>query len=259
MKTIFIVDDDQFVTTLYRTRLSNEGYCVEIANSGSGALEKLNTIVPDLIILDLNMPGMNGVDVLKQIRARPDTADCPVIIFSNGYVQDLVDQAMSLRVSRVFTKAQCPPNRMMSEIKKVMESLPEHRPARSPRPVSESGRAASNPLVALTAAAETTWQTIDLLTLPDDASPETRRKALAGLYRSVRPRLNEALADKPGSEREHLAKTLVNLFGDFYGHPDNMTKTSIQTLLRGLGNLSRKPRHSVLDDVLRKRGLDPNG
>jgi len=259
MKTIFFIDDDQFVTTLYRTRLSSEGYCVEIANNGSDALEKLNAIVPDLIILDLNMPGINGVDVLKQIRARPDTADCSVIIFSNGYVQDLVDQAMSLGVSKVFTKAQCPPNRMMAEIKKVMESLTDRRSAPVSKTVSRPGQIAPNPLVALAAAADATWQTVDLTTLPDDASPETRRKALAGLYRSVRPRLNEALTDKPGSQRELLAKTLNFLFGDLYEHPNNMTKSSIQALLRGLGNLSRiKPTpsdpeptaESALNDLL---------
>jgi hypothetical protein len=62
---------------------------------------------------------------------------------------------------------------------------------------------------------------------------------LAGLYRNVRPRLLEALVDKPGSPRELLAKTLHFLLGDLYEHPNNMTKSSIQALQRGLGNLSR--------------------
>jgi CheY-like chemotaxis protein len=267
MKTILLIDDDPFVTTLYRTCLSNEGYRVETANSGESALEKLNSTIPDLIVLDLNMPGLNGVDVLKQVRTRPDTTDCPVIVLSNGYVQNLIDQAMSLNVTKIFTKAQCPPNKMMAEIKEAVESAPEHRP----RPELDTASAAQNPpelnpLAALIAATETTWQTIDLTALPENAPPETKRRALAGLYRSIHQRLDDSLAEKPGSEIALLANELRNMFGNFYGHPEQMTKASTQALLRGIGNLSRMkssglPRQSVLDNILRRhyRNQQKNG
>ncbi|MCU0857103.1 MAG: response regulator [Pontiellaceae bacterium] len=240
MKTIFFIDDDPFVTTLYRTRLSSEGYRVEIANNGSEALEKLNSILPDLIVLDLNMPGLNGVDVLKQFRSRSETADTPVIIFSNGYVQSLIDEARALGAVRVLTKSQCPPNKMLTEIRTAMDAIPAHMSSPgSPRKNSMPKQPALTPLEALSAAADLTWQTIDLLTLPDNAPPELRRKALAGLYKSVRQRLNESLSEPIGSQREHLAKALNNLFADFYEHPGNMTKVSCQTLVRGLGNLTQ--------------------
>lgn len=242
MKTIFFIDDDQFLTSLYRTRLSNEGFLVEVANNGSEALEKLDTISPDLIVLDLNMPGINGVDVLKQLRARPDVAYTPVIIFSNGYVQTLIDEATKLGVIRILTKSQCPPNKMMTEIRNAMDSLPDQRTRSAFRgEAAVPKKPALSPLEALNAAAELTWQTIDLLTLPENASHELRRKALAGLFRSVRQRLKDSLSDQDGSSRETLAKALINLFEDFYAHPEMMTKSSTQNLLKGLGNLSRTP------------------
>ena len=64
MKKILLVDDEDSIHLLYREELEDEGYEVHSALSGEEALEKLGIIAPDLIILDINMPGMNGIDAL---------------------------------------------------------------------------------------------------------------------------------------------------------------------------------------------------
>lgn len=89
MKTILIVDDEENIRTLYKEELKDEGYHVILASNGYEALEVLNTQKPDAIILDIKMPGMDGVNLLKLIKERQED-DIPVIICSayEEYKQD---------------------------------------------------------------------------------------------------------------------------------------------------------------------------
>jgi CheY-like chemotaxis protein len=85
MKTIFLVEDDPVVVHVYRAKFLREGFAVEVAQDGLAALKMLQTIKPDVVILDLMMPKMNGVDVLKYIRSNPALKKTPVIILSNAH------------------------------------------------------------------------------------------------------------------------------------------------------------------------------
>jgi DNA-binding response OmpR family regulator len=69
MKTIFLIEDDAVIVHVYRTRLLREGFQVEVAEDGLAALKMLPTVNADLVVLDLMMPKLNGVDVLKYIRS----------------------------------------------------------------------------------------------------------------------------------------------------------------------------------------------
>ncbi|MCC7299557.1 MAG: response regulator [Verrucomicrobia bacterium] len=245
MKTILFVDDDLFVTTLYRTKLAGEGYRVETANGGEQALSMLETLRPDTIILDLNMPGLSGVDVLKKIRAISELKDVPVIIFSNGHMQKLLDEVCPLGVQKFFTKSQCPPNRLLSEIKNTMESL-ELSAAGIPLPT------------ALEAAANSIQPGSGPEVPPIGAHPEVQRKALARLYRKVQTDMQEALAGETGSRRELLGRAVKGLFEDLYEHPEHISATSVETLTRGIGNLNKAetaPFRPVLDSEAALKGM----
>ena len=78
MKKILLVDDEEGIHLLYRSELEEEGYTVHSALSGEEALQKIQIDSPDLVILDINMPGMNGIEVLRQIKQRD--SNLPVII-----------------------------------------------------------------------------------------------------------------------------------------------------------------------------------
>ncbi len=93
MKKILLVDDEDSIHLLYREELEEEGYEVHSALSGEEALEKLNIIKPDLVILDINMPGMNGIDALRRIKE--DRPNLPVILSSayQEFKQDLASWA----------------------------------------------------------------------------------------------------------------------------------------------------------------------
>lgn len=93
MKKILLVDDEDSIHLLYREELEEEGYEVHSALSGEAALDQLKIIAPDLIILDINMPGINGIDVLRQIKEM--NPSLPVILSSayQEFKQDLATWA----------------------------------------------------------------------------------------------------------------------------------------------------------------------
>ncbi|MEW6220458.1 MAG: response regulator [Thermodesulfobacteriota bacterium] len=88
-KKILLVDDEESIHLLYKEELEDEGYEVHSALSGDEALRKYNIVLPDLVVLDINMPGMNGIEVLRRLKEIKPTL--PVILSSayNEYKQDL--------------------------------------------------------------------------------------------------------------------------------------------------------------------------
>lgn len=88
-KRILLVDDEQGIQLLYSEEFEEEGYDVVAASNGQEALELFNREPPDLVILDINMPGMNGIEVLR--RMKEINAGLPVILSSAypEYKQDL--------------------------------------------------------------------------------------------------------------------------------------------------------------------------
>ena len=89
MKRILLVDDDESIQLLYREELTDDGYEVDSAYNGAEALKKFERERPDLVILDIQMPGMNGIEVLRQMKMIDSSI--PVIISSayHEYKQDL--------------------------------------------------------------------------------------------------------------------------------------------------------------------------
>ena len=121
MKRLLLVDDDATVLQSYRNRLSAHGFQVNTAASGSAALTILRAGRPDLVVLDLMMPDLSGVDVLKFIRADQRLAATPVVVLTNAYLNDLGRQAATIGIERALLKAQCSPSVLMAVIDEILE------------------------------------------------------------------------------------------------------------------------------------------
>jgi DNA-binding response OmpR family regulator len=99
--TILVVDDDDSIRSLLQQELSDAGYLIEQATNGKEALESVRKNRPDLIILDVMMPEMNGFDVAAVLKNDPQTMDIPIIVLS--IVQDKA-RGYRIGVDRYLTK-----------------------------------------------------------------------------------------------------------------------------------------------------------
>lgn len=109
MKRVLLVDDDPVVLRVYHDGLSSLGLEVETAQDGLAALQSLQRAKPDLMVLDLVMPKLSGVDVLKFVRGNSRLADLPVIVLSNSYAEEVAREAAAVGAQKGLLKITCDP------------------------------------------------------------------------------------------------------------------------------------------------------
>ena len=120
MRRVLIVEDDAVVTNIYKRKFELSGYDVEIAHDGVVGLQKVVEFRPDIVQLDLQMPKMDGVELIKQIRARPDCANLPIVVLSSLYKQDSAKEAWKAGATRCVSKMECTPHLALEIIGQVL-------------------------------------------------------------------------------------------------------------------------------------------
>src|ERR1051325_6936522 len=120
MKKILIVEDDQIVANIYRNKFSLEGFQVEVANNGTTGLEIAPSFRPDAVVLDLMLPQMTGVEFMKKIRAIDGFAELPVIVFSNTYLTNMVQEAWKAGATKCLSKANCTPKQVIEVLRATL-------------------------------------------------------------------------------------------------------------------------------------------
>lgn len=103
-KKILIVDDEPHTIEMFRFRLESIGYTIDIAYSGVDALKRITENKPDLILLDVMMPHIDGYEVCRRIKADKDTKDIPIIIFTAVGHDDLARKSMDAGANSFITK-----------------------------------------------------------------------------------------------------------------------------------------------------------
>jgi CheY-like chemotaxis protein len=121
MKTIFFVEDDAVIIHVYRAKFWREGFQVEVARDGLTAMKLLPAAKPDLVVLDLMMPRLNGVDVLRFIRSEPELKSTPVIILSNAFMTDLALEASKIGAELALLKSGCTPAQLVTAVNNLLE------------------------------------------------------------------------------------------------------------------------------------------
>lgn len=128
---VLIIEDTAGYRRIYQDVLSADGYEVVDADDGSWGLQLALSEKPDLVLLDLVLPGMSGFDVLKELRENPTTADVPVIVFSVlGEGKD-IRRARDLGANDYAVKGSVSPREMVRRVRQMLEMpeldrLPEH-------------------------------------------------------------------------------------------------------------------------------------
>jgi len=139
MKKILIIEDDQIVANVYRNKLAHEGYQAEVAGDGESGLKTMRTFRPDLVLLDLMLPKMSGVDVIRHIRSEKEFEKLPIIVFSNTYLTNLIQEAWKAGATKCLSKANTAPKDLLDVVRLTVgagETI--HRPPSQPKPAASS-------------------------------------------------------------------------------------------------------------------------
>jgi DNA-binding response OmpR family regulator len=131
MKKILIIEDDQILANIYRNKLAVEHYQVEVANTGETGLALMRSFQPEMILLDLVLPQMTGVDVIKHIRSETDFAKLPVVVLSNTYLTNVIQDAWKAGATKCLSKATCSPKDILDIVRHTVGTsnvAPGHAP-----------------------------------------------------------------------------------------------------------------------------------
>jgi CheY-like chemotaxis protein len=125
MKKILIAEDDFFIRDIYSKVFSLAGYEVTLAVDGEEALQKLKEQTFDMILLDIMMPKVTGLDVLKQLRQMPAPAkDTSVFILSNLGQENVIEEAFKIGMDGYIIKSQMTPQQIVAEINTFFDNKP---------------------------------------------------------------------------------------------------------------------------------------
>jgi DNA-binding response OmpR family regulator len=116
-KTVLIVEDDKFLRELISRKILNEGFDVSEAVDGEDGLKKVKEEKPDLILLDLILPGIDGFEFLARIKEDSGLAQIPVIILSNLGQKEDIEKGMKLGAVDYLIKAHFTPREIIEKIK----------------------------------------------------------------------------------------------------------------------------------------------
>jgi len=119
-KTILIVEDDKFLRDLMNQKLLREGFNTEEAVDGEQGVQKIKEAKPDLVLLDLILPGIDGFEVLSKIKEDPSLAAIPIIVLSNLGQKDDIERGLQLGAKDYLIKAHFTPGEVIEKIKNIL-------------------------------------------------------------------------------------------------------------------------------------------
>ena len=120
MAKILIIEDDKFLRELIARKLTKEGYKIVEAIDGEEGLKKVKEESPDLILLDLILPGMDGFEVLAKVKDDPKTSLIPVLILSNLGQKDEIEKGLKLGAEDFLVKEHFTPEEIVEKIRSIL-------------------------------------------------------------------------------------------------------------------------------------------
>lgn len=122
MAKILIIEDDKFLRELIARKLLKEGYQIVEAIDGEEGLKKVKEEMPDLVLLDLILPGIDGFEVLAKMKDEPKISLIPVLILSNLGQKDEIEKGLKLGAVDFLVKAHFTPEEIVEKIKNILKS-----------------------------------------------------------------------------------------------------------------------------------------
>lgn len=132
MYKVLLVEDDPLMSRMYQRVFKLEDLELQVAGNGQAGLELLKTFRPDIMLVDIMMPMMNGVEMLGHLKADPATKDIPVIMLSNLSDLKTAEEAVTKGALRYFVKSKYDPTQIAAMLKEILSQ---------PKPSTGEGQA----------------------------------------------------------------------------------------------------------------------
>jgi DNA-binding response OmpR family regulator len=120
MTKIAIIEDDPVISQMYRMKFEADGFDVQLANNGKRGVAMVETFSPDIILMDLQMPEMDGLEALTIIRKNDWGKDVPVIILTNLGKEESPKEIQSLGIHSYIVKAELTPRQVVQRVKEAL-------------------------------------------------------------------------------------------------------------------------------------------
>lgn len=117
---VMLVEDDEFLSDIYIKKFEMEGFKVSSANNGEKGLEEIKKKKPDIVLLDILMPKMDGFTVLEHLKSDEEVKNIPVILLTNLGQKDDVEKGLQKGAADYLVKAHFKPSEVVEKIKKVL-------------------------------------------------------------------------------------------------------------------------------------------
>lgn len=127
MAKVLIIEDDENLRDVYQEQFQNEGFDVAVAHDGQEGIEKISSYMPDIILLDILMPKINGFDVLKCVKEKPELKHIPILVITNIYT-DAQDLIQNWGVSFVLLKVDYTPGQLVEKVRNVLKDKIPQQP-----------------------------------------------------------------------------------------------------------------------------------
>lgn len=120
LKKILLIDDDEVVNRIYIQAFALAGYTVSVATTGKEGLKKLQSEKFDLVLLDVMLPELNGIEVLQKIKEIPALHSLPVVMLTNLSGNQEIDKLKSLGIHAYFIKSNYKPKEIVEKVNKIL-------------------------------------------------------------------------------------------------------------------------------------------
>lgn len=121
---ILIVEDDEFLANIYQTKFEIEGFKVFAAGDGEQGLKLASSKEPEIILLDILLPKLDGFAVLEQLKKDPATKNIPVILLTNLGQKEDVQKGLKMGAADYLIKAHFKPSETVDKVKKILSCAP---------------------------------------------------------------------------------------------------------------------------------------
>ena len=118
---VLLIEDDSFLANIYKTKFEMEGFKVSVSEDGESGIEDAKRKHPDLVLLDVLLPKLDGFTVLKKLKEDAALKDIPVILLTNLGQKDDVDKGLELGAEDYLIKAHFKPSETVEKVKAVLK------------------------------------------------------------------------------------------------------------------------------------------